>query len=562
MKKSLLYFLIIFLSLNIVNAEYKLEKVSDKLNLNYFQKQAKIKKENLKQKETYKLILDDYNDIFLIQNWYYLPTKEYFENSKYIDYKIENLKNLDYIKDNNSKTFIEIDSMKTKEIILNFDKTLEANKFIIWNLNFDYKYHKISYYIWDKNNNFSKVSPFSIKDFSFDKLKIKFECLNPNNCLREKIKINDIIIKNKTKAYLFKSFFDSDINVYSNFISNSKINYPRFNNNYNDFKIDKNTKSIKVKLENSKDFKNRDETDFDSDWVLDNLDNCPKNFNPKQTDSDSDWIWDVCSDFDKDFILGYKDNCPYVYNPKQTDVNNNKIWDKCEFDKDKDSVFDSIDNCVTTKNPDQLDDDKDWIWNACDNCELYNPRQLDKNNNGIWDVCEDREKYEKENDFDKDSILDFVDNCKKTPNKDQLDSDGDSVWDACDNCRDIVNKNQLDKNENWIWDLCEDSDNDGIIWYRDNCVYEKNKDQKDDDNNWIWNACEDYDSDKILWKKDNCPYKYNPKQEDIDKDWIWDACDEKDDRFLESNKYFIIAFIIFITIVFWIAIFFMIRKLK
>lgn len=129
-------------------------------------------------------------------------------------------------------------------------------------------------------------------------------------------------------------------------------------------------------------------------------------------------------------------------------MNANGIGDACEFDTDKDSIFDSIDTCISTANPDQKDVDSDGIGDACDNCKLYNPSQRDVDHNGIGDVCEEADKYAKENDTDKDSILDFNDNCPKIANKDQLDGDHDRVGDACDNCIGIQNTDQKDENKN------------------------------------------------------------------------------------------------------------------
>ena len=42
-------------------------------------------------------------------------------------------------------------------------------------------------------------------------------------------------------------------------------------------------------------------------------------------------------------------------------------------------------------------------------------------------------------DFDRDGIVDPLDNCRDVPNPDQSDADGDGVGDACDNCPDAFN---------------------------------------------------------------------------------------------------------------------------
>jgi hypothetical protein len=51
-------------------------------------------------------------------------------------------------------------------------------------------------------------------------------------------------------------------------------------------------------------------------------------------------------------------------------------------------------------------------------------------------------------------------------------------------------------------------------------------------------------------------------QTDIDKDWIWDICDEKDDRYIESNRWFFIGLIITIVIIFLVLIWSMVTKLE
>lgn len=509
--------------------------------------------------ETYKIKLSKSEDVVFTQFGFILPYKYYSDSKNSYSFKSDLWITNEKITDYNKNTYIELHSINKNEIILSFDEILEKNNF---NFVFDYSTNNYtpSYYISVDKNTWNLVKKEDLENFSFKYLKIVF-LSNTKESFLENIKIYELYFPKKSDTFLVKSFNNSDIEIYSKFNCKDK-DFDILSSNYNNFSINKDTKTIELTKEINPKYNVYSKIDTDNDWVEDDLDNCKNIYNPDQSDINGDGVWDMCSDDDKDWIIWYYDNCPNVYNPDQKDINRNGIWDVCEFDKDKDWVFDSIDNCINVFNPDQSDDDKDWIWNACDNCKSYNPSQIDANNNGIWDICEEIEKNLRENDRDKDGIIDFNDNCINVYNPDQADDDKDGIWNACDNCKNIQNKDQLDFDKNWIWDICEDSDGDWIDWLVDNCINIANPDQKDSDNDWVWDLCEDDDGDNILFAKDNCPFVYNPDQKDVDNDWIGDACDEKDNRFIESNSNFFIILIIFITLVFFYWIYKMLKKLK
>jgi hypothetical protein len=69
------------------------------------------------------------------------------------------------------------------------------------------------------------------------------------------------------------------------------------------------------------------------------------------------------------------------------------------------------------------DQDRDSVDDREDNCQIANQDQEDINQNGIGDSCED---------FDRDGVLNFRDNCPDDPNANQEDRDLDGVGDACD----------------------------------------------------------------------------------------------------------------------------------
>jgi arylsulfatase A-like enzyme len=104
-------------------------------------------------------------------------------------------------------------------------------------------------------------------------------------------------------------------------------------------------------------------------------------------------------------------------------------------------------------------------------------------------------------DWDKDGILNEVDNCPDAENANQEDRDGDGIGDVCDGCPDIANAYRSNIDEDLIPDACDD------------CV----------DTDWDGygnpgfpgNTCEE----------DNCPYVFNPDQEEGDGDGIGDLCE-------------------------------------
>lgn len=87
--------------------------------------------------------------------------------------------------------------------------------------------------------------------------------------------------------------------------------------------------------------------DYDSDSVLNDIDNCIKVSNNDQLDTDGDTIGDVCDDDDdNDGVLDLNDNSPLVANPDQRDTDNDGEGDASDPDDDNDGVLDEDDNCI------------------------------------------------------------------------------------------------------------------------------------------------------------------------------------------------------------------------
>jgi len=393
--RNKLFLLLLLLLFSDVNAleNNNLNKLTENFEKSCYENYWEINVDNLKdnllnwKNMTYKISLNSYKDLKITQNDYLLPYKELANEKTYINYNNEFAINQIESNDNNKNTFIIIDTLDQKEIIYELEKKLISNSFE-FNLDYESKQTYLDLYISTDWKQYSKVWKSNISDFDVKYIKLKVEC-SKDICIREKIKINELNFIEDRKIIVINSFFDENIDFYSNYNCDDN-KYTSDAKYYDNYSISTKTQIINLDLEKNPNYNVYFSKDFDKDEINDEVDNCPLIYNPEQVDSDASGKWDACSDKDYDWKIWEKDNCPTIYNPKQEDSDKNGVWDLCEVDSDLDQIFDSVDNCLNIANPNQEDDDSDTIWNACDNCKIkYNADQSDVDKDNIWDVCDE-----------------------------------------------------------------------------------------------------------------------------------------------------------------------------
>ncbi len=190
------------------------------------------------------------------------------------------------------------------------------------------------------------------------------------------------------------------------------------------------------------------------------------------------------------------------------------------------------------------DSDKDTIINSQDNCpNVPNTNQLDSNGNGVGDACEGsqtlREKaLKKISEYAKSkgtssppTVKDYIDAQVVGVTSESLSKINQRVSQLTESDVDTVSEIQEILKELNISAPSADFDGDGIKDSVDNCPSHANPDQKDSDSDSSGDVCDlDNDNDGVVDKIDNCPLVSNSQQKDLDKDGAGDACDPVDDR--------------------------------
>ena len=188
-----------------------------------------------------------------------------------------------------------------------------------------------------------------------------------------------------------------------------------------------------------------EDIDDDNDRIIDAIDSCPLGI--------INWVSTIASDYDGD---GCRDS------DEDTDDDNDgipDIWDAFPYNNEE---WTDTDGDGTGDNAD-TDDDNDGVSDIMDPFPYNRNESADSDGDGVGDNTDEDDDNDGVHDFDDSGAN--LDNCRTTPNTDQMNYDGDNNGDSCD----------------------EDDDNDGIHDLTDHCPMGSL--------NWTSSQNSDYDGD-------------------------------------------------------------------
>lgn len=293
--------------------------------------------------------------------------------------------------------------------------------------------------------------------------------------------------------------------------------------------------------------------DLDGDTVQNVDDNCVTTPNTDQANMDHDALGDVCDpDMDGDGVLNVVDNCPIVANADQANADGDVYdaadpttgGDACDTDADNDGIFNPVANLPWNKDGDgkpwescaisrQQKADGVLPANCYDNCWLtVNPDQLDTDGDANNPLIVNRGGDVCDKDNDNDGILDdggldgTIGNNPCTGYGSLGNPTGDGAQTSCDdNCRFTPNADQIDIDADGIGNVCSDDyDGDGIKNPSIDLLGEPVV--LLDGGGIPYITCSDGDNTQCY---DNCAYLQNADQVDLDSDDFGDTCDADKD---------------------------------